>query len=90
MQILTDKEGDVINSIEQFNGHIYIAGNKMLYKVSILSNTVFDLYPIVDNGSDDAMYFWNISTYNNSELIFPTVITSYSIHYTKLYEVNTH
>ncbi len=79
MQILTDKEGDVINSIEQFNGHIYIAGNKMLYKVSILSNTVFDLYPIVDNGSDDAMYFWNISTYNNSELIFPTTTDSIRI-----------
>lgn len=67
-----------INSMLTYNEHIYIAGNKTLYKVSVADNIVTDLYPVVDKGEDDGMYFWNISVSGN-ELIFPTTADSIRI-----------
>ena len=74
--LLPDLGSSYITSIFEFNGHVYIAGNKTLYKVNIETDVVTDLYPVVDKDEDDAMYFWYPTVYNNTELIFPTTLDS--------------
>ncbi len=70
--LLDDLEGNSISSMVVFKGHIYVSGNKTLFKINISTDVVTDLYPVVDEDEDDKMYFWHTSIYNNTELIFPT------------------
>lgn len=77
--LLPDNGDNVINSIYQHDSLIYICGKETLYKKNTNNNTLTNLYPIVDKGEDDTMYFWNITAFGN-EVFFPT--TADSIRYT--------
>ncbi len=74
--LIGDQENHYIVSMIEFKNNLYVAGNKILFKINISTDNVTNLYPIVDEEEDDAMYFWYTTVYNNSELIFPTTADS--------------
>lgn len=69
--IIPDNKTNIVNSILEYNGNMYIAGKETLYKISVETDSLTNLYPIVDEGEDDGMYFAHTTTHNNT-LIFPT------------------
>ena len=69
--LLPDNGNNTFNAIIAYNENIYITGNKTLYKVSIATDYITNLYPIIDEGEDDKMFIWHPSICGN-ELIFPT------------------
>lgn len=69
--ILPDNGSKSISYMTVHKSHIYIAGSKTLFKVNTTTDAVTNLHPIIDEGEDDGMYFWDMSVYGD-ELIIPT------------------
>lgn len=71
--ISSDLAGSVITSISVLGNEIFMGGNQLLFKGSVADDVLIDLYPILDEGSDDKMFISSINSYNNTELCITTL-----------------
>ncbi|MFY9152030.1 MAG: YCF48-related protein [Prolixibacteraceae bacterium] len=71
--ISSDLASSVISSIKTFGDDIFMGGNQLLYKGNVANDVLIDLYPILDEGSDDKMYISDMEIYNNTELCIITI-----------------